>query len=154
LPARALPARALPARVLPARVLPARVLPARVLPARVLIVEDECLIALNLRQLLEDMGVDQVDWAADLETAVRLIGAGPPDFAILDIDIGGALVFAFAAALRARGIAFVFSSGRNWRDQPAEFGRDRFAPKLLDAEALSAIWSSLDFADGAPQYAA
>jgi DNA-binding response OmpR family regulator len=103
------------------------------LPSRVLIVEDEFLIALNLQQLLEDMGVDQ-DCAADLKTAARFVAAAAPDFAILDINVGRALVFPFAAELRARGIPFVFSSGRDWRDRPAEFARERCAQKPLQAD--------------------
>ncbi|MFT3729234.1 MAG: response regulator [Terricaulis sp.] len=118
-------------------------------PPRVLIVEDEFLIALNLQQMLEDVGIEDVDCAQDLETAAQLIRVSPPDFAILDINIGHALVFPVAAELHKRAVPFVFSSGRNWSDLPEQFSRHQLVPKPLEPEALTSILSSVGLDGGA-----
>lgn len=118
-------------------------------PPRVLIVEDEVLIALNLREMLKEIGVEYVDCAPDLDTAAEFIRVTPPDFAILDINIGRALVFPIAEDLRQRAIPFAFSSGLGRRDLPPEFSRHPFAPKPLEAEALASILSSAGLTGGA-----
>jgi two-component system, response regulator PdtaR len=53
---------------------------------RVLIVEDEFLVALNLRQTLSNLGFEPVGIAPDAETAYRL-ASQRPDFALVDINL-------------------------------------------------------------------
>ena len=104
-------------------------------PPRVLIVEDEFLIALNLQQMLEDIGVEEVDCAQDLETAADFVRRTPPDFAILDINIGAALVFPIAAELHQRGVPFVFATG--YGDLPRKgFESIEVLAKPINAGAL------------------
>jgi AmiR/NasT family two-component response regulator len=57
----------------------------RISPRRVLIAEDEALIRLDLREMLEEEGFDVVAEAADGETAVRLAEQHRPDLVILDV---------------------------------------------------------------------
>lgn len=56
-------------------------------PHRVLIAEDEALIRLDLREMLEEEGYDVVAEAADGETAVRLAEQHRPDLVILDVQM-------------------------------------------------------------------
>jgi response regulator NasT len=56
-------------------------------PRRVLVAEDEALIRLDLREMLEEEGYDVVAEAADGETAVRLAGELRPDLCILDVKM-------------------------------------------------------------------
>lgn len=118
---------------------------------RVLIVEDEVLIALNVQEMLEDLGIRDVDCAPDLETAAHLIQVAPPDFAILDVNIGQALVFPVASELHKRGIPFVFSSARTWGNLPEQFSRRPLLPKPLEPEALTAILSAVGLSGGVSQ---
>lgn len=83
---------------------------------RIMIVEDEALVALMVEDLLTDFGCEisgsfgAVDDAlAYLQEAV----APPPaiDGAVLDVNIGGTMVFPVAERLRAAGIPFVFATG-------------------------------------------
>lgn len=53
---------------------------------KVLIVEDEILVALNLRQTLRDKGYDVVGIAPDAEAAARLAAAGP-EIALVDLNL-------------------------------------------------------------------
>jgi response regulator of citrate/malate metabolism len=53
---------------------------------RVLIVEDEFLVALNLRQTLAGLGFETVGIAPDADTAYGLVDC-KPDFALVDVNL-------------------------------------------------------------------
>lgn len=53
---------------------------------RILIVEDEFIVALNLRQILSNMGFEVIGIAPDATTAYRLAQAGP-DIALVDLNL-------------------------------------------------------------------
>ncbi|MEJ8572387.1 response regulator [Microbaculum marinum] len=78
---------------------------------RVLVVEDEGMVALLIEGMLADLGCDVVASAASLSRAVAAARDEAIDFALLDVNLDGHLVFPAAEILRARGIPFVFSTG-------------------------------------------
>ena len=79
---------------------------------RVLVVEDEYLIAEDLREQLLSCGADVLGPVACVADALALLADGAePDLAILDIGLGGEKVYPVADALRTRGIPFVFATG-------------------------------------------
>ena len=55
--------------------------------ARILIVEDEALVAMELRFVLEDLGYDVVGTAADARTARNLVRETEVDLALVDIHL-------------------------------------------------------------------
>ncbi len=57
------------------------------MPARILIVEDEALVAMELRFVLEDLGHEVVGIAADSETALTLARETDIDLALVDIHL-------------------------------------------------------------------
>ena len=79
----------------------------------VLIVENEWLIADDLRRVLLSHGVNVVGPVASVDQAFDLIGRTPTiDAAILDIHLGNRSdVYPVARALQGRGIPFVFTTG-------------------------------------------
>ena len=56
---------------------------------RVVIAEDEAIIRLDLKEILEDEGYDVVAEAASGEEAVQLVRAHTPDVAVLDVKMPG-----------------------------------------------------------------
>ena len=55
--------------------------------ARILIIEDEALVAMELRFVLEDLGYDVVASAADADTARNLVRETEVDLALVDIHL-------------------------------------------------------------------
>jgi CheY-like chemotaxis protein len=78
---------------------------------RILIVEDEMMIAIMLEDMLEELGGKVAGVAGKPGQALALIGATPIDAAILDVNLDGQNSYEIAAALEARGIPFLFSTG-------------------------------------------
>jgi len=79
---------------------------------RVLLVEDEYMLAEDLRAEIERQGADVLGPAANVADALMFLARGPaPHVAILDINLQGEMVYPVADALRARGIPFVFATG-------------------------------------------
>ena len=80
--------------------------------SRVLIVEDDYLLAQDLREQLQCWGAEVMGPVACVADALTLLEAGPaPLMAILDIGLGDEMVYPVADALRTRGIPFMFATG-------------------------------------------
>jgi DNA-binding response OmpR family regulator len=96
---------------------------------RILVVEDNFLVAENLRELLSARGCDVIGPAPRVEAALSLLAANSRvDGAMLDINLGGEDCFPVAAALRERQVPFLFLTGYDERMSiPAEFSH---APRL------------------------
>jgi two-component system, cell cycle sensor histidine kinase and response regulator CckA len=58
---------------------------------RILIVEDEALVALDLRQALEEFGLEVVGMAASADDALAVVENAQPDLALMDINIRGTI---------------------------------------------------------------
>ena len=56
---------------------------------RILIAEDEAIIRLDLKEMLEEEGIDVVGEASDGEAAIRLAREHGPDLVIMDIKMPG-----------------------------------------------------------------
>lgn len=78
---------------------------------RILIVEDEALIALQLESSLIELGHNVEAIATRMDRAVLLASTIDIDFAILDVNVAGAVSFPVADILRHRGISFMFATG-------------------------------------------
>ena len=79
---------------------------------RILIVEDEYLVAMSLRDALESLGSVVVGPVPSVEKAIKTIEAGPEiDAAIVDVNLGGVMAYPVADLLLARNIPFVFTTG-------------------------------------------
>ena len=96
---------------------------------RILVVEDNFLVAENLRELLSARGCDVIGPAPRVEAALSLLAANSRvDGAMLDINLGGEDCFPVAAALQERAVPFLFLTGYDQSMSiPAEFSQ---APRL------------------------
>lgn len=79
--------------------------------ARVLLVEDEMLIAMDVADMLEELGFSVVGPALRLNKALRIAAEECFDLAVLDVNLAGERSFEVADVLRKRGIPFIFVTG-------------------------------------------
>ena len=94
----------------------------RSIPADVLVLEDNMIIALDAEDMLRDLGVRTVRLAGSVQQAIDHIAAYPPQFALLDVNLGLETSFGIAERLRDLGVPIAFATG--YGDEhafPAEF---------------------------------
>jgi len=78
----------------------------------VLIAEDEPLIALDLEQMLMDLGAEKVSIAMSVPDGVaQVVASAQPNFGVLDVLLGKENAIALADILAARGAPFIFATG-------------------------------------------
>jgi CheY-like chemotaxis protein len=78
---------------------------------RVLIVEDQYLIADEMRRSVEALGGAVVGPAPSVEKALGAMGEDGVDLALLDVNLGGESVYRLADMLVSRGTPFIFATG-------------------------------------------
>ena len=95
---------------------------------RILVVEDERLIALDIRDILEEWGCRVLGPVATAAAALDLIADDPPDCALLDVQLAGGTSEPVAAALSADGHPFLILTA---------YRRSHLTGALLEAPILS-----------------
>lgn len=89
---------------------------------RVLVAEDLYPIAAEVGNMLRELGHQPIGPVGSVATGLAMLECeGPPDAAVLDIDLRGEPVYALAAALRSRGVPIVFATGYGSYAIPAEW---------------------------------
>lgn len=91
--------------------------PNRIQGRRVLVVEDDHMVADELRHGLETLGARVLGPVPHVAGALRMLASGQDiDGATVDVTLGREKAFPVADALRARGVPFVFVTGDDqWR---------------------------------------
>ncbi len=105
--------------------------------AHVLVVEDDALIALDIEQMLVELGPVRVTLAHDLAMGLDALEAHCPDLAILDIDLGASNSLPIAARLASLGKPYLFLTGHQ-ASGARHLGCD-VLEKPVSSEALAQI---------------
>ncbi len=105
-------------------------------PADVLVVEDDPIIALDFEDTILNLGVKSVRSAGNVATALDLIAARAPEFALLDVGLARENSFAVAERLAALQIPFAFVTGYGADKVPPAFADRPRLPKPCSSEAL------------------
>ena len=85
------------------------------------------LVAMNIEDMLLDLGHEVAGLASRLEPALSLAREGNFDLAMLDVNLAGQASFPVADALRERGIPYLFATGYGVQGISEEY---RSAPVL------------------------
>jgi DNA-binding LytR/AlgR family response regulator len=102
-----------------------------------LIVEDEYMLADDLRQEIEDAGAVVLGPAPDAQSALELVGGETRiDGAVLDINLGGEVSYPIADALAARRIPFLFTTGYDASALPGRYAHVTRCEKPLRVSAV------------------
>lgn len=88
---------------------------------RALVVEDEALIGMLIEDILAQHGFEIVGPVARLDAALEEARGTALDLAVLDISLVDGQTFPVAAALRERGVPFLFVSGYGDKGLAAPF---------------------------------
>jgi CheY-like chemotaxis protein len=89
---------------------------------RVLVVEDEYMLAEDLRRDLENQGAEVLGPVPTVAEALELLDQGlTPDLAVLDINLQGEKVYPVADALRDHAIPFLFTTGYDAQAIPSAY---------------------------------
>ncbi|MBX5229336.1 helix-turn-helix domain-containing protein [Rhizobium sp. NLR9b] len=102
----------------------------------VLVVEDDYALASELASKLTATGIKIVGPAPSVERALQYIEDSQIEVAILDINLGGTMVFPVADALAKRNIPFFFATGYSRDVVPPRFADRIFVEKPLDTSAI------------------
>jgi CheY-like chemotaxis protein len=107
---------------------------------RVLIVEDELLIALELKSIVEQLGGTVVGPARSAEAALQLLSDTTPNAALLDVNLREGYVTPVAQACRDRSVPFalVTGYGRLELDEPLLQSAPRVR-KPFDSRAIHKV---------------
>jgi CheY-like chemotaxis protein len=110
----------------------------------VLVVEDEAIVSFLIEDTLAGMGCKDIRLAGTLEAAEAELDKGFPDLAVLDVNLGGKMVYPIAARLKAHAVPFVFTTGYGvsgmlpeWKS--ATIVQKPFVPEALGKSLLSLI---------------
>jgi len=78
---------------------------------RILLAEDEVLVGMMVHDMLVDFGLTVVGPMATVESALKVAQTEELDGAVLDVNLGGELIYPVAQELADRGVPFVFVTG-------------------------------------------
>lgn len=119
---------------------------------RILVVEDEYMLADELRIELGDAGALVLGPVASLDGAIALIKAEPHiDGAVLDVNVRGEWAYPAADLLSDRGIPFVFTTGYDAASVPDRFAHIMRCEKpVCIAKIAQGIGQAVDPATASP----
>lgn len=112
---------------------------------RLFVVEDEALVAMMLEDMLADLGCEVVDIAGSVRDALNRLTAAfaKADGAVLDVNIGGEMVFPVADALSELGLPFMFVTG---------YGRNGIGDRYPGAQVLAKPYSARSLTHALSQF--
>jgi CheY-like chemotaxis protein len=107
---------------------------------RIFIVEDDLMISTMLGNMLDNLGCVVVGAAATVEQALAMVKTAIViDVAILDVNIGGELVFPVADLLLESDVPCVFSTGHATTLRTERYPLCRFLDKPYGSQGLAKI---------------
>lgn len=109
---------------------------------RALIVEDDGLFALQMTEMLAELGCTIVDVAAGLDRGLAAAEFHELDLAVVDVNLGEEKAFRVGFMLMARQVPFVFATGAGRDAIPSAFHgvptlEKPFSPRELEATLLA-----------------
>jgi CheY-like chemotaxis protein len=117
---------------------------------RILLVEDEVLVAMMMRDMLSEIGFAVVGPFNRLGDAMVAVVHEDIDAAIIDVNVGGELVYPVADVLVARQIPFVFLTGYGVESIERRFGFAPVIKKPVQRQVLQQVFIPPDCQQPAP----
>jgi PAS domain S-box-containing protein len=109
---------------------------------RILLVEDEALVAMMMRDSLVELGFSVVGPFDRADEALACASDQPLDAAILDVNLGGDLVYPVAERLTRRDVPFVFVTGYDAENIDTRYAHVPVLQKPIEREVLQGLFVS------------
>lgn len=116
------------------------------LARQILIVEDEALIAIMMKDALQELGIGVIGPVGTVALALTSAQLQAIDGAILDVNLNGQPIYPVADVLASRGIPFVFVTGYGPDAIDGRYAHVPVLEKPIEPETLRRL-----FTDGAQQ---
>ncbi len=112
----------------------------------VLVVEDQYLIAEDLRRVVITFGGEVVGPVGQVSAASELVRRDPPDLALVDINLQGETLYPVAEQLREQKVPMIFATGYDSPHVAPDFAESLRLEKPVSTESLAAAARSLGIA--------
>lgn len=106
---------------------------------RILLAEDEVLVGMMVHDMLVDFGFNVLGPITDVRAALNAAETLELDGAVLDVNLGGELIYPVAKALTARGVPFVFVTGYDGDSIDEKFSKVPLLRKPIEPQMLQRI---------------
>lgn len=103
---------------------------------RILVVEDEYMIAADLKRALSEAQATVVGPVSDATSALRLMAEEAVDAAVLDVNLSGTSSFSVADALMQMDVPHMFLTGYDGWSIPERY---RETPRMAKPFAMAAV---------------
>ena len=116
---------------------------------RILIVEDDWMIAMDMSDMVEELGGAVVGPAGELARGLALAESEELAGAILDVNLNGETTFALADKLLTNNVPVIFATGYDATMLPGRFADVYRLPKPFTALAVEGVFRRIFAADQA-----
>jgi CheY-like chemotaxis protein len=107
---------------------------------RIMIVEDEALVAMALRETLDDLGFSVIGPFNRISEAMVALRNNRIDAAVLDVNLGGELIYPLADVLAADHVPFVFITGYGAEEIEPRYAHVPILQKPIETDALNSVF--------------
>jgi PAS domain S-box-containing protein len=107
---------------------------------QILVVEDEALVAMALRESLSELGYSVVGPFSRMSEAILALRSFRVDAAVLDVNLGGEVVYPLADVLAADHVPFIFVTGYGAEEIERRFASVPVLQKPIEPDALQSIF--------------
>ncbi|AMN45327.1 two-component response regulator [Rhodoplanes sp. Z2-YC6860] len=108
---------------------------------RILVVEDEALVAIAIREALEEQGYSVIGPCNRVTDAMVALRHNRVDAAVLDVNLGDVSVYPLADTLAAESIPFIFVTGYGSEELDRRFLTVPILQKPIERHALQTIFT-------------
>ena len=108
---------------------------------RIMVVEDEALVAMALRESLDELGFSVIGPFNRISEAMIALRNHNIDAAVLDVNLGGELIYPLADVLTADRVPFVFITGYGAEEIERRYAHVPVLQKPIEPGALEAVFA-------------
>jgi len=118
---------------------------------KIMVVEDEALVAMALRDSLAELGFSVIGPFSRISEAMIALRNNHIDAAVLDVNLGGELIYPLADVLTADHVPFVFITGYGADEIERRYASIPILQKPIEPDALKTVFAQRPAKTGVSQ---